>query len=142
MISLRVTIINPLSATPQNGQTHSNNSSAKMLTNCLSVFHHFVGLTLKRIIFLESVRKSCKRKLTHIWPITPFYSPWKQPKIKDFLVFQEGQKKNIDQIWVNKVSNTLVALLFCKADGIWEGEQRRIRTLSKFYDGGFFCKTS
>ena len=28
--------------TPQNGQTCSNNSSA----NCLSVFHHFVGLVL------------------------------------------------------------------------------------------------
>ena len=67
-------------------------------------------------------------------------NPWKQPKIKYFLVFQEGQKKNNDQIWVNKVSNTLVALLFCKADGIWEGEQRRIRTLSKFYDGAFFVK--
>ena len=29
--------------TPQNGQTHSNNSSAE----CLSVFDHFVGLVLK-----------------------------------------------------------------------------------------------
>ena len=26
---------------PQNGQTHSNN------TNCMNVFHHFVGLALK-----------------------------------------------------------------------------------------------
>ena len=32
-------------STPQNGQTHSNNSSA--ITNCLIVFDHFVGLALK-----------------------------------------------------------------------------------------------
>ena len=70
----------------------------------------------------------------------PILQPLKTPKIKDFLVFQEGQKKNIDQIWVNKVSNTLVALLFCKADGIWEGEQRRIRILSEFCDEAFFVK--
>ena len=31
----------------QNGQTHSNNLSAKLPTNCLSVFDHFVGFTLK-----------------------------------------------------------------------------------------------
>ena len=31
--------VSPLSANPQNGQTHSN--------NCLSVFDHFVGLVLK-----------------------------------------------------------------------------------------------
>ena len=30
----------------QNGQTHSNNSSA-LSTNCSSVFDHFVGLALK-----------------------------------------------------------------------------------------------
>ena len=32
--------------TLQNGQTHSNNSSA-LSTNCLSVFDHFVELALK-----------------------------------------------------------------------------------------------
>ena len=31
----------------QNGRTHSNNSSKKSPTNCLSVFDHFVGLALK-----------------------------------------------------------------------------------------------
>ena len=31
--------------TPQNGQRHSNDD--KQLTNCLSVFGHFVGLVLK-----------------------------------------------------------------------------------------------
>ena len=32
--------------TPQNGQTHSN----KLLTNCFSVFDHFVGLVLKGLM--------------------------------------------------------------------------------------------
>ena len=48
--SLRLVVIsefwqdlNPLSAIPQNGQTHSNNST----TNCFSMFDHFVGLALK-----------------------------------------------------------------------------------------------
>ena len=44
-----------LSAYPQNGRTHSNNSSpislkqfvGKLVTNCLSVFDHFVKLVLK-----------------------------------------------------------------------------------------------
>ena len=34
--------------TSQNGQTHSNNSLAKKLTNSSSVFDHFVGLAVKR----------------------------------------------------------------------------------------------
>ena len=36
--------------TPQNGQTHSNNSSATADENCLSVFDHFVSLALKGLI--------------------------------------------------------------------------------------------
>ena len=37
-----ISILNPLSANLQNGQTHSN--------NCLSVFDHFVGLVLKGLM--------------------------------------------------------------------------------------------
>ena len=37
LCQLLETIVNPLSANPQNGQAHSNNSS-----NCLCVFDHFV----------------------------------------------------------------------------------------------------
>ena len=34
--------------TPEDGQTHSNNSSAnEQPTNCLSMFDHFVGLAVK-----------------------------------------------------------------------------------------------
>ena len=34
--------------TPEDDQTHSNNSSAnEQPTNCLSVFDHFVGLAVK-----------------------------------------------------------------------------------------------
>ena len=40
-------IIHWLLPAPQNGQTHSNNSSA--FANCLSMFDHFVGLALKRL---------------------------------------------------------------------------------------------
>ena len=36
--------------TSQNGQTHSNN----LLTNCLSVFGHFVGLVFKGLKILFS----------------------------------------------------------------------------------------
>ena len=39
---------NPLSANPQNGQTHSNNSSTT--ADGLFVFDHFVGLALKGLI--------------------------------------------------------------------------------------------
>ena len=35
---------------PQNGQTHSNNSSAKLPTNCLSVLGHFINLALKGLM--------------------------------------------------------------------------------------------
>ena len=39
---------NPLSATSQNGQTHSN---------CLGVPDHFVGLVLKRLRFMKRMLK-------------------------------------------------------------------------------------
>ena len=39
--------LNLEASTPQNGQTHSNNSSA-IAEKCLSVFDNFVGLALKR----------------------------------------------------------------------------------------------
>ena len=42
------TALSVYAPTPQNGQKHSNNSSA-LPTNCLSVFDHFVGLALKSI---------------------------------------------------------------------------------------------
>ena len=47
--------------TPQNGQTHSNNSSAKLPMNYLNVFHHFVGLALNgsnHIIWANSLTVS------------------------------------------------------------------------------------
>ena len=37
--------------TPQNGQTHSNNSSATA-DGCLNVFDHFVGLAFKGLTFM------------------------------------------------------------------------------------------
>ena len=40
-------ILTRYTPTLQNGQTHSNNSSAIWAKNCLSVFDHFVGLALK-----------------------------------------------------------------------------------------------
>ena len=39
--------IKPLSTNPQNGQTHSNNSSAFADELFLSVYGHFAGLALK-----------------------------------------------------------------------------------------------
>ena len=49
--------------TPQNGQTHSNNSSWQQPTNCFSVIHDFVGLTLKGL-------KTCylKKNLFKLFP--------------------------------------------------------------------------
>ena len=46
---------NTLASTSQNGQTHSNNSSANKPTNCLSVLAHFVGLVLKGLTHLASI---------------------------------------------------------------------------------------
>ena len=46
LLVLHTFSINPLSANPQNGQTHSNK------TNCLSVFQYFVGLAPKGVIAL------------------------------------------------------------------------------------------
>ena len=40
--------LNPLSANPQNGQTHLNNSS-QQLTNCFSLRDHFVELALREL---------------------------------------------------------------------------------------------
>ena len=40
--------LNLFAPTPQNGQTHTNNSSA-VADELLGVFDHFVGLTLKGI---------------------------------------------------------------------------------------------
>ena len=53
-----VTMINPLSVNTTNDQTHSNNSSRLLLTNCLGVFDHFMGLALKRFrkcLFLKII---------------------------------------------------------------------------------------
>ena len=40
---------------------------------------------------------------THFWPIFPFYTPWKQQKIKGFLVFSGDLKwehrPNMSQTW-------------------------------------------
>ena len=84
---------NRLSANPQNGQTHSNNSSAL-------VFDHFVGLALKGLIRNNVVcfeiqnkkfnhakcslllKKNCRKlqilsipTLTHFKPMFHFYTP-------------------------------------------------------------------
>ena len=50
-LEMLVTILplNIYAPTPQNGQTHSTNSSA-VATNCLSVFDHFVELALKGLL--------------------------------------------------------------------------------------------
>ena len=40
--------------------------------------------------------------LTHIWPMFPFYTPWKHQKTCDFLVFSGGTNGNIDQKWVKE----------------------------------------
>ena len=47
------TRLNPSRATPQNGQTHSNNSSANCSLIVDSVFNHFVELVLKGLNTLE-----------------------------------------------------------------------------------------
>ena len=44
--------------TPQNGQTHSNN----LPTKCLSVFDHFVGLTLRKFRIQSEYKKIRIRK--------------------------------------------------------------------------------
>ena len=49
-----LTLYAPIS---QNGQTYSNNSSAKLPTNCLSVFDHFVGLARKGLTGLLKTLK-------------------------------------------------------------------------------------
>ena len=41
--------------TPQNGQIHSNNSSAISPTDCFSVFDHFMGLALKGLILERKI---------------------------------------------------------------------------------------
>ena len=41
--------VNLLSAIPQKGQTHPKKFVAKLPTNCLNVFDHFVGLALKEL---------------------------------------------------------------------------------------------
>ena len=41
------------------------------------------------ILFETDVFQMIK-KLTHFWPIFPFYTPWKHQKTKDFLVFSGG----------------------------------------------------
>ena len=46
MLVLHTFRVNPLSGNPQNGQTHLNK------TNFVSVFHHFAGLALNRLIEL------------------------------------------------------------------------------------------
>ena len=62
-------------ATSQNGQTHSNNSSA----NCLSMFDHFVGLVLKglRSIFYFYYQIHRKQKCNigqHLKKYLPFWN--------------------------------------------------------------------
>ena len=42
--------------TPQNGQTHSNSSSA-IADECLSVFDHFVELALKGLVAEISIKQ-------------------------------------------------------------------------------------
>ena len=43
-------MFNPLSANPQNGQTRSIRQ--QKLTNCLNVFGHFMGFTLKWLMHI------------------------------------------------------------------------------------------
>ena len=45
-------MINPLSASPANDQTHSHFSSATP-TNCLGMYNHFVGLGLKGLKYVS-----------------------------------------------------------------------------------------
>ena len=54
-------ILNPLSPTPENGQTHSNPTFRQLLpTNCLSVFDRFVELALKGLkVNICHFLKSC-----------------------------------------------------------------------------------
>ena len=53
--------------TPQNGQTHSNSSSAVCRQFSLSVFDHFVGLALKRLILHQACSsKQCLSKVRRI----------------------------------------------------------------------------
>ena len=70
-------------------------------TNCLSVFEHFVGLTLKVLI--------------HFRPLFPFYAPWKHQKA---IFFREIWKQNIGLKWVSILNWQLSApfwnLLFRK----------------------------
>ena len=51
----------------QNGQTHSNNSSAKTNSDALfEVFDHFVGLALKRLIMGTNYRETEQDK-SYLW---------------------------------------------------------------------------
>ena len=49
--------------TPQNGQTHSNN----LPTKCLSVFDHFVGLTLRKFPYSVRIQGNTDQKKLQIW---------------------------------------------------------------------------
>ena len=50
-------------------------------------FHIIMKWTLKKMLV-----KQCPLLLKHFWPMFPFYTPWKQQKTKDFLVFSGDVK--------------------------------------------------
>ena len=54
---------------PQNGQTHSNNSSGNLPTYYLSVFDHFVGLVLKGLIILMVTDSPEELLIVATWPL-------------------------------------------------------------------------
>ena len=78
---------------PQNGQTHSNNSSAILPTNCLSVFDHFVKLTQIRLIsdekfgedswLVEDYGHTCWMSNRKLGDINIYVSiSWHQPSVQ------------------------------------------------------------
>ena len=78
----------------------------KLLTNCLCVFDHFLGLALKGLSKFKQVHPFL---IENIYPflvnVPHFLTPWKHQKIFSFLIFsgsiENGGNGNIGQKWVN-----------------------------------------
>ena len=71
--------ISTLSANPTKWSNTLKQFVGKLPTNCLSVFGHFVKLTLKGLAsnLVFSTVKYLFILLTHFSPMSHFYSPWK-----------------------------------------------------------------
>ena len=57
---------NPLGAKPHKMVKHTQTICPQQLTNCFSVFDHFVGLALKGLLFIDLITESKFSVILHI----------------------------------------------------------------------------